>query len=57
MVLGQRKLMKCFELQIRFLLKFTGKDEEINLSGDGTEKAEFGDWSWMSAGQIVELVG
>ncbi|XP_075643846.1 nudix hydrolase 26, chloroplastic-like [Castanea sativa] len=38
-----------------FLLKFTGKDEEINLLGDGTEKAEFGEWSWMSPEQIVEL--
>ncbi|GMY23476.1 nudix hydrolase 26, chloroplastic-like isoform X2 [Fagus crenata] len=39
-----------------FLLKFTGKDEEINLLGDGTAKPEFGDWSWMSPEQIVELV-
>ncbi|GMY23475.1 nudix hydrolase 26, chloroplastic [Fagus crenata] len=38
-----------------FLLKFTGKDEEINLLGDGTEKPEFGDWSWISPEQIVEL--
>ncbi|KAF3434440.1 hypothetical protein FNV43_RR25543 [Rhamnella rubrinervis] len=38
-----------------FLVKFTGKDEEIDLLGDGTEKAEFGDWSWMSADQIVDL--
>ena len=40
----------------RFLLKFTGKDEEINLLGDRTEKAEFGEWSWISPEQIVELV-
>ncbi|KAK9994442.1 hypothetical protein SO802_024145 [Lithocarpus litseifolius] len=38
-----------------FLLKFTGKDEKINLLGNGTEKAEFGEWSWMSPEQIVEL--
>ncbi|XP_030950804.1 nudix hydrolase 26, chloroplastic-like [Quercus lobata] len=39
-----------------FLLKFTGKDEEINLLGDGgTEKAEFGEWSWISLEQIGEL--
>ncbi|XP_059460478.1 nudix hydrolase 26, chloroplastic [Corylus avellana] len=37
-----------------FLLKFTGKDEEINLLGDGTEKAEFGEWSWMSPEQVIE---
>ncbi|XP_012459160.1 nudix hydrolase 26, chloroplastic isoform X1 [Gossypium raimondii] len=37
-----------------FLLKFTGKEEEINLLGDGTEKPEFGEWSWMTPEQIVE---
>ncbi|CAL5354665.1 unnamed protein product [Camellia sinensis] len=38
----------------RFLFKFTGKDDEINLLGDGTEKAEFGAWSWMSSEQVVD---
>ncbi|XVE68587.1 hypothetical protein DITRI_Ditri09bG0080300 [Diplodiscus trichospermus] len=38
-----------------FLLKFTGKEEEINLLGDGTEKPEFGEWSWMTPEQIVDL--
>ncbi|XVF41293.1 hypothetical protein PTKIN_Ptkin01aG0268900 [Pterospermum kingtungense] len=38
-----------------FLLKFTRKEEEINLLGDGTEKPEFGEWSWMTPKQIVEL--
>ncbi|KAH6762626.1 nudix hydrolase-like protein 26 [Perilla frutescens var. hirtella] len=37
-----------------FLLKFTGKDEEVNLLGDGTEKAEFGQWSWISPQEIVD---
>ncbi|XVF24623.1 hypothetical protein REPUB_Repub13aG0143100 [Reevesia pubescens] len=37
-----------------FLLKFTGKEEEINLLGDGTEKPEFGEWSWMSPEQIID---
>uniref|UniRef100_A0A7N2LHX6 Nudix hydrolase domain-containing protein n=1 Tax=Quercus lobata TaxID=97700 RepID=A0A7N2LHX6_QUELO len=46
-----------FANPFRFLLKFTGKDKEINLLGDGTEKAEFGEWSWISPEQIVELVG
>ena len=41
----------------RFLLKFTGKDEEIDLLGDGTEKPEFGEWKWMSPEQVVDLVG
>lgn len=40
----------------RFLFKFTGKDEEINLLGDGTEKAEFGEWLWISPEQVIELV-
>lgn len=40
----------------RYLFKFTGKDEEINLLGDGTEKAEFGEWSWISPEQVIELV-
>ncbi|KAL8253414.1 hypothetical protein R6Q59_037107 [Mikania micrantha] len=39
-----------------FLFKFTGKDEEINLFGDGTEKPEFGEWSWMSPEQVVDCV-
>ncbi|KAK6933574.1 NUDIX hydrolase domain [Dillenia turbinata] len=38
-----------------FLLGFTGREEEVNLLGDGTEKAEFGEWSWMSPEQVVEL--
>ncbi|KAI7751484.1 hypothetical protein M8C21_022558 [Ambrosia artemisiifolia] len=37
-----------------FLFKFTGKDEEINLLGDGTEKPEFGEWSWVSPEEVVE---
>ncbi|KAL7585222.1 nudix hydrolase 26, chloroplastic [Lactuca sativa] len=37
-----------------FLFKFTGKDEEINLLGDGTEKAEFGEWAWMSPEQVID---
>ncbi|KAH9737972.1 Nudix hydrolase 27 [Citrus sinensis] len=28
----------------RFLFKFTGKEEEINLLGDGSEKPEFNEW-------------
>ncbi|KAL8538882.1 hypothetical protein ACS0TY_000763 [Phlomoides rotata] len=39
-----------------FLFKFTGKDEEINLLGDGTEKAEFGQWSWISPQETVDRV-
>ncbi|PWA97672.1 nudix hydrolase [Artemisia annua] len=37
-----------------FLFKLTGKDEEINLLGDGTEKPEFGEWAWMSPEQVIE---
>ncbi|GJS30523.1 hypothetical protein Tco_0491143 [Tanacetum coccineum] len=38
-----------------FLFKLTGKDEEINLLGDGTEKPEFGEWtlSWVVQEQPV----
>lgn len=38
-----------------FLFRFTGKEEEINLSGDGTEKPEFGNWSWMTPQQVLDL--
>ncbi|KAI9153977.1 hypothetical protein LWI28_019310 [Acer negundo] len=38
-----------------FLFKFTGKEEEINLLGDGTEVPEFKQWSWMYPEQILEL--
>ncbi|KAJ8440734.1 hypothetical protein Cgig2_005465 [Carnegiea gigantea] len=37
-----------------FLLKFLGDDNEINLLGDGTEKAEFGQWTWMSPEEVIE---
>ncbi|CAN1139658.1 Nudix hydrolase 26, chloroplastic [Linum perenne] len=37
-----------------FLLKFTGKEEEINLLGDGSEKPEFGEWSWMSPEEVID---
>ncbi|CAN6439064.1 unnamed protein product [Victoria cruziana] len=40
-----------------FLLRFTGKDEEINLTGDGTEPAEFGEWSWLPPEEIIDRVG
>ncbi|PKI31145.1 nudix hydrolase 26, chloroplastic-like [Punica granatum] len=39
-----------------FLFKFTGKEEEINLLGDGTERPDYGKWSWMSPEQLIELV-
>uniref|UniRef100_A0A164ZDN2 Nudix hydrolase domain-containing protein n=1 Tax=Daucus carota subsp. sativus TaxID=79200 RepID=A0A164ZDN2_DAUCS len=37
-----------------FLFRFTGKDAEINLLGDGTEKPEFGEWSWLSPEQVLD---
>lgn len=36
-----------------FLFKFSGNDNEVNLLGDGTEKAEFGEWAWMSPEEVV----
>ncbi|WJX20101.1 Nudix hydrolase 26, chloroplastic, variant 2 [Trifolium repens] len=38
-----------------FLFKFTGQDQEINLLGDGTEKPEFGEWTWISPEQVIDL--
>nr|GMD50718.1 nudix hydrolase 26, chloroplastic [Ipomoea batatas] len=38
-----------------FLFKFTGKDEEINLLGDGTEKPEFGEWILVILLEIFPL--
>ncbi|KAL5976492.1 hypothetical protein ACLOJK_020825 [Asimina triloba] len=38
-----------------FLFRLTGKEDEINLLGDGTEKAEFGEWSWMTPQQAVDF--
>ncbi|XP_020585275.1 nudix hydrolase 26, chloroplastic-like isoform X2 [Phalaenopsis equestris] len=38
-----------------FCFRFIGKEEEINLDGDETEKPEFGEWSWMSPQQVIEL--
>lgn len=40
----------------RFLFKFTGKEEEINLLGDGSEKPEFNEWRWMFPEQVLEQV-
>ncbi|XP_058205162.1 nudix hydrolase 26, chloroplastic [Rhododendron vialii] len=37
-----------------FLLKFNGKEEEVNLLGDGTEKPEFGEWSWLSPEEVID---
>ncbi|XP_020963882.1 uncharacterized protein LOC110265293 [Arachis ipaensis] len=39
-----------------FLFKFTSQDQEINYLGDGTEKAEFGEWSWLPPEKVIELV-
>jgi len=40
----------------RFLFKFTGKEEEINLLGDGSETPEFKDWAWLLPERVLELV-
>ncbi|KAG8043979.1 hypothetical protein GUJ93_ZPchr0458g22394 [Zizania palustris] len=39
-----------------FLFRFTGNDDEINLNGDGSEKPEFSDWTWMTPQQVIEKV-
>ncbi|KAL9253686.1 Nudix hydrolase 26, chloroplastic-like protein [Drosera capensis] len=38
-----------------FLLNFVGDESEINLLGDGNEKPEFGQWSWISPERMVQL--
>ncbi|XP_006653903.1 nudix hydrolase 26, chloroplastic-like [Oryza brachyantha] len=37
-----------------FLFRFTGKDDEINLNGDGSERPEFCEWTWMPPQQVIE---
>ncbi|KAL5216307.1 hypothetical protein ABZP36_007708 [Zizania latifolia] len=37
-----------------FLFRFTGKDDEINLNGDGSERPEFSEWTWMTPQQVIE---
>jgi len=41
----------------RFLFRLTGNDDEINLNGDGSEKPEFGEWTWMTPQEVIEKVG
>lgn len=44
-------------INCRFCFRFIGRDEEeINLNGDGIEKPEFGEWSWMTPQQVIQLV-
>lgn len=40
-----------------FLFKFTGKEDEINLFGDGSEKPEFRAWSWKLPEHLLEIAG
>jgi len=37
-----------------FLFRFTGNDDEINLNGDGSEKPEFAEWTWMTPKEVIE---
>lgn len=39
------------------MFRFTGNDDEINLNGDGSEKPEFGEWTWMTPQEVIEKVG
>ncbi|CAK7342017.1 unnamed protein product [Dovyalis caffra] len=38
-----------------FVAEFTGKEEEINLLGDGSETPEFKDWAWLLPERVLEL--
>jgi hypothetical protein len=48
-------LLKCGDIH-RFLFRLTGNDDEINLNGDGSEKPEFGEWTWMTPQEVIEKV-
>ncbi|KAH7296180.1 hypothetical protein KP509_26G012100 [Ceratopteris richardii] len=37
-----------------FLFRFKGDEKEINLDGDGIERAEFSDWKWASADEVLD---
>uniref|UniRef100_A0A0E0KX27 Nudix hydrolase domain-containing protein n=1 Tax=Oryza punctata TaxID=4537 RepID=A0A0E0KX27_ORYPU len=37
-----------------FLFRFTGKEDEVNLNGDGSERPEFCEWTWMTPQQVIE---
>uniref|UniRef100_A0ACD5WKT3 Uncharacterized protein n=1 Tax=Avena sativa TaxID=4498 RepID=A0ACD5WKT3_AVESA len=37
-----------------FLFRLTGTDNEINLMGDGSEKPEFSEWTWMTPKEVIE---
>ncbi|CAM0901795.1 unnamed protein product [Alopecurus aequalis] len=37
-----------------FLFRLTGSDDEVNLMGDGSEKPEFSEWTWMTPKQVIE---
>lgn len=41
----------------RYLFRFTGEEEEINLAGDGSEKPEFEKWTWMTPEELLDHVG
>ena len=40
----------------RFLFRLTGGEEEIDLAGDGSEKPEFGEWSWLTPDEVIDRV-
>ncbi|MCO5601576.1 hypothetical protein L7F22_055699 [Adiantum nelumboides] len=36
-----------------FLFRFKGDEREINLNADGIQRAEFSDWKWASADEVL----
>lgn len=50
------QFIEVYVSKCRFLLRFNVKEEEVNLLGDGTEKPEFGEWSWLSPEEVVNRV-
>eukprot|EP00850_Spirogloea_muscicola_P013469 SM000091S24627 [mRNA] locus=s91:405750:407076:+ [translate_table: standard] len=37
-----------------YLFRFTGTDDEIKLTGDGSEAPEFAEWRWVPMGEVIE---
>ncbi|GBG70014.1 hypothetical protein CBR_g4841 [Chara braunii] len=37
-----------------FLFRFKGKEDEVSLAGDGKEAAEFSEWKWAPAEDVIK---
>ena len=39
-----------------FAMRFTGRDDEIDLTTQGRRKAEFDEWNWLTPGEVLDRV-